>query len=105
VVGPRAGSHARQTGRQSDTVFINAAECEPLLHKDKEVLRTTSTTSWKAPPSAWLVGANAGHRHQGKYTDVIDLLRRSCRATSTWLAPRRYPAGDEFVLVYDVLGG
>ena len=24
---------------QADTVLINAAECEPLLHKDKEVLR------------------------------------------------------------------
>ena len=24
---------------KADTVLINAAECEPLLHKDKEVLR------------------------------------------------------------------
>ena len=25
---------------QVDTVIVNAAECEPLLHKDKEILRT-----------------------------------------------------------------
>jgi Na+-translocating ferredoxin:NAD+ oxidoreductase RnfC subunit len=25
--------------RQVDTVIMNAAECEPLLHKDKEILK------------------------------------------------------------------
>ena len=32
-------THVKLQG-QADTAIINAAECEPLLHKDKEVLRT-----------------------------------------------------------------
>ena len=31
-------THVKLAGR-ADTVLLNAAECEPLLHKDKEVLR------------------------------------------------------------------
>ena len=31
-------THVKLAGK-ADTVVINAAECEPLLHKDKEVLR------------------------------------------------------------------
>ena len=30
-------THVKLAGK-ADTVLINAAECEPLLHKDKEVL-------------------------------------------------------------------
>ena len=31
-------THVKLSGK-ADSVLINAAECEPLLHKDKEVLR------------------------------------------------------------------
>jgi Na+-translocating ferredoxin:NAD+ oxidoreductase RnfC subunit len=31
-------THVKLAAR-ADTVLINAAECEPLLHKDKEVLQ------------------------------------------------------------------
>jgi Na+-translocating ferredoxin:NAD+ oxidoreductase RnfC subunit len=31
-------THVKLAGK-ADTVVVNAAECEPLLHKDKEVLR------------------------------------------------------------------
>ncbi len=31
-------THVKLAGK-ADTVLLNAAECEPLLHKDKEVLR------------------------------------------------------------------
>jgi len=31
-------THVKLAGK-ADSVLINAAECEPLLHKDKEVLR------------------------------------------------------------------
>ena len=34
---------------EADTVLINAAECEPLLHKDKEVLRGYSDAVTAAP--------------------------------------------------------
>ena len=100
-------THVKLAGK-ADTVLINAAECEPLLHKDKEVLREYADdvlegtgrrhASWSAP-SAASIGIKE------KYHDVIDLLRPKLPAGME-VAPLRdaYPAGDEFILVYDVLG-
>ena len=40
-------THVKLAGK-ADTVLINAAECEPLLHKDKEVLRRYTEGSSRA---------------------------------------------------------
>ncbi len=92
---------------KAEFILLNAAECEPLLHKDKELLR--------AYPDEVLAGLRAGAELVGareavvgikyKYHDVIDALRPK-------LGPNMriaelsdsYPAGDEFILVYDVTG-
>ena len=91
---------------QADTVLINAAECEPLLHKDKEVLRAQADGVLEGLATAVrLVGAQRGVIGiKEKYGDVIDLLRPRLAANMD-IAPLRdaYPAGDEFILVYDVL--
>lgn len=92
---------------QADTVLVNAAECEPLLHKDKEVLRRYADAVIEGTAAAMrLVGAERGVLGvKEKYGDVIDLLRRKLPQNMD-VAPLRdaYPAGDEFILVYDVLG-
>ncbi|HUT11006.1 MAG TPA: 4Fe-4S dicluster domain-containing protein [Thermoguttaceae bacterium] len=92
---------------EADTVLINAAECEPLLHKDKEVLREYADAVIEGTAAAMrLVKARRGVIGiKEKYGDVIDLLRAKLRGTIE-IAPLRdaYPAGDEFILVYDVLG-
>jgi Na+-translocating ferredoxin:NAD+ oxidoreductase RnfC subunit len=92
---------------QADTVLINAAECEPLLHKDKEVLRQYAEAVVEgAALAAQLVGAGrAVIGIKEKYEDVIEGLRAKLPANME-IAPLRdaYPAGDEFILVYDVLG-
>jgi len=92
---------------QADTVLINAAECEPLLHKDKEVLRAYVDLVLEGLAAAMeLVGAQRGIIGiKGKYHDVIDLLRPKLAAHMD-VVPLHdaYPAGDEFILVYDVLG-
>jgi len=92
---------------QAEIIILNAAECEPLLHKDKEMLR--------AYPDEVLAGLNQACQLVGareavigikyKYHDVIETLRtklhpqmRIAELTDT------YPTGDEFVLVYDVTG-
>ncbi|MBI2567975.1 MAG: SLBB domain-containing protein [Candidatus Schekmanbacteria bacterium] len=92
---------------KADTVLLNAAECEPLLHKDKEVLRAHAEEVIEGLVAACeLVGARrAVIGIKEKYQDVIALLR-GVIPRGVELAPLRdvYPAGDEFVLVYAVLG-
>ena len=91
---------------KADTVLINAAECEPLLHKDKEVLREcVDAVIGGTAIGMELVGAQRGVIGiKEKYRDVIDLLR-SKLGRGMEIVPLRdaYPAGDEFILVYDVL--
>ncbi len=93
-------------GAKADTVLINAAECEPLLHKDKEVLREYAELVVAGLAAAMeLVGAARGVLGiKGKYHDVIDLLRPKL-GSAMEIIPLRdaYPAGDEFILVYDCL--
>jgi Na+-translocating ferredoxin:NAD+ oxidoreductase RnfC subunit len=92
---------------KADTVLINAAECEPLLHKDKEVLRAYAEKVLEGLAAGMkLVGAAAGIIGiKGKYADVIDLLRPKL-AKGMEIVPLddAYPAGDEFILVYECLG-
>lgn len=92
---------------QADTVLINAAECEPLLHKDKEVLRAFADQV--------IAGLGIGMRltkaQRGiigikeKYGDVIALVRAKLQPGME-VQPLRdvYPAGDEFTLVYSCTG-
>ena len=92
---------------KADTALINAAECEPLLHKDKEVLREHADGVIEGLATGMtLVEASRGVIGvKEKYHDVIDVLRPKLAAGMD-IAPLRdaYPAGDEFILVYDVLG-
>lgn len=94
-------------GGKADTLLINAAECEPLLHKDKEVLREYLEAVIEGMAVGMhLVGANqAIVGIKEKYQDVIDLLRAKLPSGMEVAELRdAYPAGDEFILVYDVLG-
>jgi Na+-translocating ferredoxin:NAD+ oxidoreductase RnfC subunit len=92
---------------KADSVLVNAAECEPLLHKDKEVLREHTQRVLEGLSTAMqLVGAKQGYIGiKEKYQDVIELLQPKLTAGMS-IAPLRdaYPAGDEMILVYDVLG-
>ena len=89
------------------TFIVNAAECEPLLHKDKELLHH------HAKPM--LAGLAVAMEHTGagegvigikeKYTDVIAALEPQLPASVRIQTLKDcYPAGDEFILVYDVTG-
>ncbi len=100
-------THVKLAGK-ADTVLINAAECEPLLHKDKEVLREYVDEVIEGHgrrPCGWSAPSGASSASRKSTSDVIDLLRSKLPASMD-VAPLRdaYPAGDEFILVYDVLG-
>jgi len=109
VVGAGGGgfpTHVKLSAK-AQTVILNAAECEPLLHKDKEVLRAYTDLVLQGMRLAMqAVGAGEGVIGiKGKYGELIELLESKLNG-SIRLVPLTdtYPAGDEFVLVYDVLG-
>ncbi|MCL5037690.1 MAG: 4Fe-4S dicluster domain-containing protein [Chloroflexi bacterium] len=89
------------------TFIVNAAECEPLLHKDKELLKNYPDKIIDGLKTAMeLVGAYEGIIGiKGKYKDVIDLLK-PLLPHGVRIHPMRdfYPAGDEFTMVYEITG-
>jgi Na+-translocating ferredoxin:NAD+ oxidoreductase RnfC subunit len=88
-------------------VIANAAECEPLLHKDKELLHHHSEPFLRGLLMAMeLVGAREGVIGiKEKYQDIIDALESQAPAGVRVVPlPDVYPAGDEFVLVHMVTG-
>lgn len=92
---------------RAHTVIVNAAECEPLLQKDKEVLLHYHEQVWKGLRTAMEhVGAKRGVVGiKEKYADLIETLRPTLpKATEIAPLSDSYPSGDEFVLVYDVTG-
>lgn len=99
-------THVKLSGR-ADTVLINAAECEPLLHKDKEILRDYTEDVLAGLRIAMdLVSADRGIIGiKGKYHDVIEKLEKMLDdKVSIVPLPDAYPSGDEFILVYESLG-
>lgn len=91
----------------AEFLILNAAECEPLLHKDKELLLHYGAEVIKGMQAAQkLVGARScviGIKN--KYEHVIAALEKILPADFS-IKPLRdtYPAGDEFMLVYEVTG-
>ena len=91
----------------AEIILLNAAECEPLLHKDKELLRHFGDEV--------LAGLEIARQHvgaeraivgiKGKYDHVIAQLRPQLNDATT-ITPLHdsYPTGDEFILVYDATG-
>jgi len=109
VVGAGGGGFptAVKLQAQVSTVIANAAECEPLLHKDKELLHhcfepfLQGLEAAMAITGAWrgVIGVKE------KYHDLIAALEShtppNIRVASL---PDVYPAGDEFILVNLVTG-
>jgi Na+-translocating ferredoxin:NAD+ oxidoreductase RnfC subunit len=92
----------------AEVAIMNAAECEPLLHKDKEVLKHFGREVLAGFRSvADHVGASrAVVGIKEKYEDLI--LELEALAAPLGIEIFRlgdfYPAGDEFVTVYEVTG-
>jgi Na+-translocating ferredoxin:NAD+ oxidoreductase RnfC subunit len=88
-------------------LIANAAECEPLLHKDKELLHHLSEPFLRGMRIAMeLVGAAEGVIGiKEKYHEIIEALEQSAGPGIRVVAlPDTYPAGDEFILVHLVTG-
>jgi Na+-translocating ferredoxin:NAD+ oxidoreductase RnfC subunit len=88
-------------------VIANAAECEPLLHKDKELLHHHSEPFLRGLRMAMeMVGAPEGVIGiKEKYHEIIEALERQApQGVRVVPLPDCYPAGDEFILVHLVTG-
>jgi Na+-translocating ferredoxin:NAD+ oxidoreductase RnfC subunit len=99
-------THVKLASR-AECIILNAAECEPLLHKDKELLRHYGAEVMAGlSAAAELVGASqvvVGVK--GKYQDVIEELTPKLPAGARIVRlSDSYPSGDEMILVYDVTG-
>ncbi|MCB9915964.1 MAG: 4Fe-4S dicluster domain-containing protein [Planctomycetes bacterium] len=92
----------------AEVAILNAAECEPLLHKDKQLLeRYGDEVLAGLRLAADRVGASrVVVAIKDKYVDLIAELRRKAAPLDieVHLLGDFYPAGDEFVTVYEVTG-
>ena len=92
---------------KAETLIVNAAECEPLLHKDKELLIHHAGEMFRGLKVAIeRVGARqAVIGIKEKYEAVIrTITEQAPGGVRIHPLSDTYPAGDEFLLVYDVTG-
>jgi Na+-translocating ferredoxin:NAD+ oxidoreductase RnfC subunit len=92
---------------RAGTLLVNAAECEPLLHKDKELLEHRTAD--------FVAGLRIAMDRVGAQEAIIG-LKAKYSALHAHLAPHLpanvrihplpdvYPMGDEFVLVFEATG-
>jgi len=91
----------------ASTIIVNAAECEPLIHKDKEIL-THHTADFLDGLRRTMDAVSAGEGLigiKGKHKQLIELLRDAA-GPGIRVVPVGdfYPAGDEITLIYETTG-
>ncbi len=96
-----------KVGSQAEILLVNAAECEPLLHKDMEILLKETDLFLKGLlQAASLCSAQQiiiGIKE--KHAKVIDRLKAKIPGSVTLFFLRDfYPAGDEITLIYETTG-
>jgi Na+-translocating ferredoxin:NAD+ oxidoreductase RnfC subunit len=92
-----------------DTVIANGAECDPLLQCDQRLMESRAAEMVRGVRLAMkATGAGRGILAlKEEYDTAIAALRRAIGSQgdlSLLLMESRYPAGDEFVLVYEATG-
>lgn len=101
-------THVKLAARNVDAVIVNAAECEPLLHKDKEIMRHCSEDFFKGLIKVLdITGAKTGYiGMKKKYADLLSWLSKNLPDKRIKVLPLGdfYPAGDEYELVYEATG-
>ncbi|MGD9315614.1 MAG: 4Fe-4S dicluster domain-containing protein [Anaerolineae bacterium] len=95
-----------------DTVIANGAECDPLLQCDQRLIESRAGEIIRGVQLAMeATGASRGILAlKDEYHGAASALKRAIRSAgdgsnlSLLLMESRYPAGDEFVLVYEATG-
>ena len=91
---------------RAETVIVNAAECEPLLHKDVELLsRHTEDMLDGLELLMKSVGAAKGivglKRKHSSTLKIVETAAARRKGISVCALDDFYPAGDEYCLVYE----
>jgi len=100
-------THVKLAKFPVETLIANGAECEPLIHKDKELMKRfgAEVISGLNLASKWLSSNNLIVGIKAKNKAEVDSLKASAdRRVRFCLMKDVYPAGDEFVLVYEATG-
>ncbi|MDD3145731.1 MAG: SLBB domain-containing protein [Candidatus Riflebacteria bacterium] len=101
-------TQVKLAARNVDALIVNAAECEPLLHKDKEILRHHTSDFFKGLIAAInITGAKTGYIGiKKKYNELICYLEETIpdERIQVLRLGDFYPAGDEYELVYEATG-
>lgn len=90
----------------AEVAILNAAECEPLLHKDKQLLDHFGDEVLagfrKVADHVGATRAVVGIKE--KYVELIEVLERKAAPLDieVFRLGDFYPAGDEFVTVYEI---
>lgn len=111
VVGAGGGgfpTHVKLAAK-ADTVIVNGAECEPLLHKDAVLMEHQAVamvqgvllTMEAVGAKVGIIGIKAKNQH------AIEAVEAACRGEPRLRIHQLgdyYPAGDEYDLVYETTG-
>jgi cobalamin reductase len=111
VIGAGGGgfpSHVKLDA-QVDTIIANGSECEPLLASDKTLVKERASRVVDGVNVAMLAtGAKKGYiAVKGHYKDACAAVEAALPTDGTIKLHKLenyYPAGDEFLTVYDVTG-
>ena len=92
-----------------DIVIANGSECEPLLASEKKLLTGHADLVVEGVALAMeATGAKSGFiAVKGHYQDVVKAVQQALPGDGSikiFLLENYYPAGDEFLLVFDVTG-
>jgi len=110
IVGAGGGGFPMYVKLQApvEIVIANGAECEPLLHKDKElmlahadrVVRGTSLAAEAVGATRKVIALKEKNR------EVVNAVHKAAEGSGVevFTLGNFYPSGDEYVLVYEVTG-
>jgi Na+-translocating ferredoxin:NAD+ oxidoreductase RnfC subunit len=92
-----------------DTVIANGSECEPLLASDKTLLKENAALVIEGMKYVMAAtGAKIGYvAVKGHYRDAVEAVEKELPGDGSirvFRLENYYPAGDEFLTVYDVTG-
>jgi len=97
-------THIKAAAR-ADITLANGAECEPLLHKDQELMRREPDAIvhglqlLQALTGARQAIVGVKRKHEEKIADLVSRVNRASLELH-WLGDF-YPTGDEYILVYE----